>query len=548
MTERTSKELTVSTFFQKTEQTLSPHSAWLFWSAIVIYAVLSLLTFNLRISEGGDDSSYIIRAHNFLTEGKFPSYQGPLYPLVLSIFIALAGVKVWMLKITSWIFLSSGLLFFYKSFKDRISHIALWGTIFVLVINHHLLYFGSQTYSEAFFMMVQGGFFLVLFRVMKHNQTCFGWKNDLFLGLLVLTLSVTRTVGFAALPALLLFLLLRKQYKDAAWTSLFFIVSISLFFAIKYFIWNAHPFDGDQAVSLLNKHPYDFSQGKETLGGFINRIIGNSNLYLSKHFLIMTGFKSAQSLAKQPFWTIILYLFFFLGLSFFSKKKNSFMLFAGIYLIFMLGATFFSLQTLWDQERLIIPFFPLMVIFLSETLVSYTEKSKIKWFSKVPVFILVLSVLLSFSQTIKHNDFKAIWKNLAGDRYYGYTPDWQNYLRMAEYIRRKLPSDSYVACRKPSMASLCANGKKFYGIYRFQSENPDTLLTRLHDAGVTHVMLASLRKDPRLNTGRVINTIHRYVSIINEKYPKTFALCKQTGKSEPAWLFEVNYNFERDMK
>ncbi len=541
MAQKPKKTQPSTTFIQQTEQTLSRHSTWLLWGAVALYITLSLLTFNLRISEGGDDSTYIIRAYNFLTEGKFPSYQGPLYPLVLSVFIAIAGVKIGMLKITSWLFLSVTLVLFYKAFKSRVSQLALWGTIFALVVNHHLLYFGSQTYSEAFFMMVQGLFLMVLFKVIAQKSAQFGPLNAFYLALLILALSFTRTVGFVALPALLLFLLMRKQYKDAAWTILFFLGSAALFFFIKYLVWDAGPLEGGQATSLLYKHPYDFAQGKETLRGFMSRFAGNSNIYLSKYFLIMTGFKPALSLTKQPIWTTLLYTLFFLGL-FRFRKKNPFMFFAGLYLIFMLGTTFFSLQTLWDQRRLIIPFFPIMVLFLAETMVSYTTESERKWQQKIPVFVLSLTIALSLTQTVRQSDFKAVWKNLAGDRYYGYTPDWQNFLKMAEYIGRELPPESFVASRKPNMAQLYANGKKFYGIYRFQSEDPDTLLTQLHDVGVTHVMAGSLRRNPREKSQHIINTIHRYLTIISKKYPKSFILRHQIGKSEPAWLFEVNYN------
>src|SRR6056297_1666000 len=89
--------------------------------SVVVYLIFSFFTFNLRISEGGDDSTYIIRALSLIEAGNFPEYQGPLYPLVLSVFIAVFGAKVELLKLTSWLFLSLALVLFYKSFRNRIS-------------------------------------------------------------------------------------------------------------------------------------------------------------------------------------------------------------------------------------------------------------------------------------------------------------------------------------------------------------------------------------------------------------------------------------------
>ena len=51
--------------------------------------VFGMFLFDAKLSVGGDDSAYIMRAMNFLREGKFPSFQGALYPLFLSGFVGL---------------------------------------------------------------------------------------------------------------------------------------------------------------------------------------------------------------------------------------------------------------------------------------------------------------------------------------------------------------------------------------------------------------------------------------------------------------------------
>ncbi|WP_148660823.1 hypothetical protein [Marinilabilia salmonicolor] len=155
--------------------------------------------------------------------------------------------------------------------------------------------------------------------------------------------------------------------------------------------------------------------------------------------------------------------------------------------------------------------------------------------------MISIAILLTGVQTLRQTDFSSVFKNIQGEKLYGYTPDWQNYLKMAEYVAKELPDDSYAACRKPNMARLHSGGKKFYGIYSFNSANPDTLLMNLYERNVSHIMVASLRKNPRRNTGQVINTIHRYMSVIAKKYPQSFILKKQIGENEKAWLFEIDY-------
>jgi hypothetical protein len=60
--------------------------------------------FDIRVSLSGDDSEYILRAYNFI-HGEFPTFQGPLYPIVLSPFIALFGISLPLLKMLSALFL-----------------------------------------------------------------------------------------------------------------------------------------------------------------------------------------------------------------------------------------------------------------------------------------------------------------------------------------------------------------------------------------------------------------------------------------------------------
>lgn len=509
----------------------------------IIYLAISFLTFNLRISEGGDDSAYIIRALQFLEEGRFPRFQGPVYPIVLSGFTAVFGLNTVVLKVSSWFFMTLFLIFIWKGFSKKVSPITLAGTILILIINHHFLYFASQTYSEAFFMALQGGFLLYLFHTIdyqKHHRIKAG--QTAIIALFLTTLYLTRTVAIAALPAVIIYFATQKQKRALLFTTTFFILFIAIYYILLNWIPEKAVSGSEQMTTLLQKHPYDKSKGMETFPGFLMRFWENSKTYLSKHFFILTGFKQAMSLSKPPMGAIILYLFFIIGLVRFHKKKNQILLFTGIYTALSVGLTFFALQPLWDQVRLIIPFFPLILIFFLETIIDLTKKSRNKWMQRLPVILISASIILTGVQTIRQTDFTSVFKNIKGEELYGYTPDWQNYLKMSKHIAKELPDEAYVACRKPNMARLHSGGKKFYGIYTFDSQNPDSLLMALYNRQVSHIMVASLRKNPRVKTDQVINTIHRYMSVIAQKYPEAFILRKQIGKDEKAWLFEIDYS------
>ncbi|WP_010663349.1 hypothetical protein [Marinilabilia salmonicolor] len=506
------------------------------------YILLSFLTFNLRVSEGGDDSAYIIRALRLFEEGRFPKFQGPLYPSILSILVALTGLNIVVLKISSWVFLTISLLLLLKSYSKEASTITIAATGMLLILNHHFLYFGSQTYSEAFFMALQAGFLLFLFHTIQwQKQHRVRITQTAILALFLVSLYLTRTVAIVATPAIIIYFMTQKQWRALLYTTLFVTLFLSAYFLILNTIINIDPTGNDQLTSLLQKHPYDKSQGMETLPGFFVRFWENSKIYLSKHFFILTGYKPAMSLSKPPLPAILLYLFFSWGIIRFYKKNQRFLFFTGIYVAFSVGLTFFALQPLWDQVRLIIPFFPLVLIIIIETIIGLVKQKERRWAQQISLLLISIAILLTGVQTLRQTDFSSVFKNIQGEKLYGYTPDWQNYLKMAEYVAKELPDDSYAACRKPNMARLHSGGKKFYGIYSFNSANPDTLLMNLYERNVSHIMVASLRKNPRRNTGQVINTIHRYMSVIAKKYPQSFILKKQIGENEKAWLFEIDY-------
>jgi len=232
-------------------------------------------------------------------------------------------------------------------------------------------------------------------------------------------------------------------------------------------------------------------------------------------------------------------------------------------------------------------------------------------------------------------------KNLKGNRYYGYSPDWVNFLRMSEWAAKNVPEGSLIASRKPSMSFIYGDGRDFYGLYRFpslpsdtaflrleqhdgnpviinereiksrklpvqleysmkreveafisagdtmysvyyfsdqtepgylanlQSYNivyerdlgflrnkitasgkpglavvPDSLINLLQRSNVDYMIRANLRLNPAQKTNRVVNTVHRYMYYMEQKYFGIFSQVSQIGGNdeEPAYLFRIHWD------
>ena len=97
MTKKT-QSISEKDFFSTIEDFLKKRERLLFGFAFFLTIIFALLLFDLKINVGGDDSAYIIRALDFIRNGTFPSFQGPLYPIflcpVVAVFDKCSPVKV----------------------------------------------------------------------------------------------------------------------------------------------------------------------------------------------------------------------------------------------------------------------------------------------------------------------------------------------------------------------------------------------------------------------------------------------------------------------
>lgn len=215
----------------------------------------------------------------------------------------------------------------------------------------------------------------------------------------------------------------------------------------------------------------------------------------------------------------------------------------------MVSLTYLVLQTRWDQPRLIMVYVPLLV--MSVLYGFYSWFSTTGFSGRIAYTAIVILIAgSSFLSTVKKSvaNYPVLKKNFQGDIYYGYTPDWENFLRLSEWCSDSLPRGSYVASRKAPMSFVYGKGMPFYPVYTVPAidsvtnlSNPDTVLAMFRENMVTHVLLGSLRRNPKKPDGYIINTLHRMLQPVATKYPEKIKLVKQIGETEPAYLYEINY-------
>ncbi|MCX6247330.1 MAG: hypothetical protein NTW10_06330 [Bacteroidetes bacterium] len=463
--------------FEKINQFLSEHARAIFWIILSLALIVGFLLFDIRFSLSGDDSSYVARAYNFIHHFRSPEFQGPLYPIVLGPFVGLFGLSAIPLKILSLLFLLGSFFFLYKAFNERIPSLLLMALLVLLAINSSILYYGSQTYSEALFMFIQSLTVYLFFKGFidkeEDKSLVAVWKNQWPLIVCLLCLWLTRFIGFSATLAVGLFFIYRKQWKNLLVLSAAFLSLLILYQGyLLLFSPGSQILFSDLFRDLLSKDYYHPAMGRETAMGFINRFSANTNFYLSGSFYSLLGLSDPAKLVRPDWIVTALTLLAMILAMILLFKRNRYIFFIGVYTLITLFVIFFVAHTLWMQSRFIIPYMSLILLLLLSC-IYYALENK-GWTRFQLLFPVIILILAGFSLNItagQVSDARRI-----NSKYYGLTPDWENYCKLSEWTRANLPKNAVVACRKPTISFMFSNGKDFFGISRIPLVSGDSLV------------------------------------------------------------------------
>ena len=612
------------------------HERIFFVISMILGALMSILLFDIKVSLSGDDCDYIINAQNFGRDFRFPGFRGPLYPIVLAPFVGVFGIKLILLKSLSAVFILLSLWLTYKSFRGIVPALVLMPALLLTSLCSFVFFYASHTYSEPMFMLTQA-LFLYFFSnyFLRNGNVSYtlktDWEKYLILGMLALCMGLTRSIGYAVIGAVALFFMVKLRWKDLLYTVVATVLVFAAFQLFKTVVWS----EAGSAYDIRNylaKDYYAPNQGMEDWAGFMNRFLINSQIYLSAFLCQMMGIipETPSNLPQTDVWrTVIIYLLYFSGLAI-VFRRNMALLFVGIYIGVMNFASFVLLQIIWGQDRLIMIYYPLILLFLLGGLCyMFQSKPLRKFFFIYPVLLFVVcGGTLIISKNRVARNIPVLQQNMLGETLYGLTPDWQNFIKASQWAAHNLEKDAVIVSRKASISKIYADRdftglpatltvpldtleylKKnekapfiiavdkhaFYGeqlqyvitsvtpvniggrevhqigIYLMDDSlknqtsemlrdagatytndledfirecrkvdlvtlriyDPDMMNRYLVERGIDYLLLPQLRQDPTQNNGIYINSIHRYVWFISQKYEGRFQTVKTFGTSEP---------------
>ena len=453
----------IDSFFEK-------HEKFFLWISISLGAIISILMFDCKVSLSGDDCDYIINAQQFINHFTYPTGRGALYPIVLSPFM-IGGLKLMLLKSLSAVFIILSMWLMYKSFHNKIPASVLMPVLLIANICPYIFFYASYTYSEPFFMLSQSLFIYLFSKYFFHNDQALApeikkdWKKFVYIGLCFLAMGLTRTIGFAVIGAVILYFCIQKQWKNLGYSFASAVIIFLLFNVLKGIIWPESGAAYD-VNNYLAKNFYNPEQGMEDFPGFVNRLIENSNIYLAGFFYRFLGLRPPVEVATldMPMLSVFTYMFFF-ACFFLVFKKHKLLLFTGIYVGIMNFASFILLQTLWAQDRLIMIYYPLMLLFIIGSLyyMFNDRHNKTAWIYPAILIVLFLGTGRHLKVKVEKN-LPILQQNLLGNDLYGLTPDWENFIKMSRWVDKNIDKNATVVSRKPSI-SYVYTGREFFGIY-----------------------------------------------------------------------------------
>lgn len=467
--------------------TTSSSLSWIYFGIISIaFFIIYQFVFDKKLDLGGDNAMYYILGKSInigegfknihLTDVSPHSHFPPGYPLILGIFMFISKSIVF-LKIVNGLFLFSTVLLVYKlliKFTDN-QKLAFVSAILIL-LNTHLLHYGSVLMSEISFTFFTT---LSLFLFLKALDKEHFYKNPSFYFLIVVSSFAfhIRTVGIALIAGIVLFLLIKRNWK--------FLLGYSVGFGLSAVPWmlrnKAVGAASSYSSSLMKINPYRPAEGNMELSDWFTRFFNNFSRYITKE--IPNGMFPGIEVDYRADATVMQWLIGILIVSIIIygliKLKNYKLILLG----YLLGI--FGILLLWPDVwygiRFVLPVIPFLLFLFINGLIALLQfsLSKIKVKTTISPY-LGLGLALIFMGQLKDLNEKSSS---------GYPGSYKNFFEMGNYVNKNLSKDVIISTRKPPLFYLYANRK----VQRFAYEKDyNKFMNQLKDGGVTHVIVEQL--------------------------------------------------------
>ena len=514
---------------------------------LVVGLLCSILSFDIKPSVDGDDTSYVLSAMRIVHSGQLPvGFRTPGYPIVLSLFIWLFGVHLVMLKASSLLFFLGIIISLFFVFRNRLQPVILSSLLLLVAMNPLMLKYSHQTFSEILFTLVL--VWTIHFVLLSSEKE--STRSVIIAALLTMLSFYIRIAGVTIAGVAVIFFMYQRRWKQLV---LYVVLCLALYSPMKIYEMTSGSSTFGQASILMLKNPYNTTEGMETLSGFIDRFANNIITHANYQLPSALGVSMPQELgiangqfipSAAAFFGIVISAVLFIGCIVpIVRKPRSMQAFLGFFILAYVAFISVALQNIFATPRMLIPIIPYLIIgilegfrILGNRWVKETDADATSARAKVLLVLAVIGLtlanILGTKESIDEN-YPVLKANLSGNEFAGFTEDWSNYLRSSMWIKKNLPMQSTgIICRKPELFLLYAGSYDVYGAYKIDQTNPDSIIAKWKSLKMTHLLYDNFQWT---------STLRRYIQPVAEKYPQMFEMLHQEGSQYPSYVFRLNY-------
>jgi hypothetical protein len=440
---------------------------------VIIITILFLgvygYIFDKKLDLNGDNAYYYVLGKalsegegyvNIASINKVPNnHYPPGYPFIISLFMHISD-SIIFLKLINGIFLliSLHLLFYLFKYLSNSSKIA-FVTIFFLLLNSHILLYGTMLMSEMSFILLS---FFCIYMVLRTNlESNLFRKPHVYLILIALVGAYyIRSTGLALFAGLILYLLFNRYWKAAVFIGAGFIT-----LATPWIIRGQKLGGSSYIKPMVMINPYRAELGNADLIDYFNRIVANISRYITREipnsslpFIevdYLSEINPIEWLIGLPILILIVYGLYKLGRR-------------GLIIICYLATTFGILllwPEVWTGVRFVLPVVPLLLFALIIGLYYGMTYIHLSLKAKPDYHILIILVFgLTFIFPIQSIHEKAK---------FDYPNAWINYFNVADWFKRNNIKDAVVICRKPMLFHI--NSGTYTSTFKYSNDEKEVL-------------------------------------------------------------------------
>ena len=453
--------------------------------ALVAGAVAYAYTFDAKLYLGGDNAAYYLLGKALASGEGFTSiwkasnpphtHFPPGYPVIVAAAMTLGLASTTAIKLVNGALLLGAVALLFPVFRQMTGSAPFAAVACAFTaLNAHVLYYGTIMMAEVPFVFLTA---LVLYGATRIDLERAPWGDGWFwatLAVLAATIYV-RSIGVAAVFGLVAYFAWHRRWLHALLAGGLCVAAI-----VPWRLRSAALGSSGYLKPLLMVNPYQPDLGQATLADFGARVLENVRRYVTTELpavlLPIVEGSGGERVALMAALGLLIVAAVIVGVWRLQRLRTL----IAAYLVGTFGILLVW-PDVWTGIRFVLGVAPLLTALALWGLMGGVEAAAARLGRARAVSPLWLLPLLLLA-----------WPPIQGLHARAeqpYPPDWDNYFRLAEWVKANTPEDAVVSVRKEELFYLFA--ERHVTRFRYTTDT-QAVLDGLDEEGTDYVVFASL--------------------------------------------------------